>query len=220
MKRDEFCGLWDTQEIGNYKIWNNLWGYESGEGSQCTEVLSLDGSNLSWKTSWSWANSPYSVKSYANAEYKFDPAQLSSLSSIPFTWNWKYTGGGDPFVCNVSFDIWTSSGSSGDYEYEIMIWLAAIGDAGPLGSQVGSFSYGGIDWSLYQGSNGVQTVYSYIAGSQVESLNSDALPFLKHLVDSGYFSDSQYLRSVQAGTEPFLGTDAVLETSLYTVQIN
>ena len=123
-------------------------------------------------------------------------------------------------VANVAFDLWTSSGSSGDYEYEIMIWLAAIGGAGPLGSQVGSFSYDGTNWSLYEGSNGVQKVYSFVAGSQVQSITSDALPFLKHLVDSGYFSSSQYLRGVQAGTEPFLGNNAQLTTYQYDVVVN
>ncbi|KAI7848316.1 cell 12A endoglucanase [Circinella umbellata] len=219
MKRDEFCGQWDTEESGNFKIWNNLWGQDSGSGSQCTEVLNVKDSTISWKTSWSWSGGKNSVKSYANAEYLFDPVQLSGLSSIPFTWNWKYTGGGDPFICNVSFDIWTASNDSDDYEYEIMIWLAAIGGAGPLGNEVGKFSYGGIEWSLYKGTNGVQPVYSFIAGSKVENMDSDAFPFLSHLVEKGYLSNDQYLRSVQAGTEPFEGTDAVLETSTYKVQI-
>ncbi|KAG2219985.1 hypothetical protein INT45_001884 [Circinella minor] len=186
MKRDEFCGQWDTEESGNFKIWS------------CGQ---------------------YSVKSYANAEYVFDPVQLSGFSSTPFTWNWKYTGGGDPFVCNVSFDIWTASSESGDYEYEIMIWLAAMGGAGRLGDEVGKFIYGGIEWSLHEGSNGVQPVYSFIAGSKVEKMDSDAFLFLSHLVEKGYLSNDQYLRSVQAGTEPFEGTDAVLETSTYKVQI-
>ena len=122
-------------------------------------------------------------------------------------------------VANVAFDLWTSAGSSGDYEYEIMIWLAAIGGAGPLGSQVGSFSYEGTDWSLYEGTNGVQKVYSFVAGKQIESITSDALPFLTHLVDSGYFASSQYLRAIQAGTEPFLGNNAELTTSAYSVEV-
>ncbi|KAI8144914.1 endoglucanase [Fennellomyces sp. T-0311] len=217
-KRAEFCGQWDTEEIGNYIVYNNLWGQDSGSGSQCTEVLNLDGNNLSWRTAWSWSGGQYSVKSYANAAYMFDTKTLSSLSSIPFTWKWAYTG--SDMVVNVAFDLWTSAGNSGDYEYEIMIWLAAIGGAGPLGSQVSSFSYDGTDWALYEGTNGAQTVYSYVAGNQIESITSDALPFLTHLVDSGYLSSSQYLRAIQAGTEPFLGSNAELITSEYSVEVN
>lgn len=105
-------------------------------------------------------------------------------------------------------------------ETEIMIWLAALGGAGPLGSSVGTFASGGVTWTLYSGNNGANDVYSFVASSEVTNLSADILPFLKHLVDAGYISDSLYLIAVQAGTEPFTGSNAVLKTSSYSVSVN
>ncbi|KAI7848411.1 endoglucanase [Circinella umbellata] len=219
LKRAELCGQWDNEPVGDYIVYNNLWGMGSGDGSQCTEVLGLDGNTLSWRTSWSWSGGPYDVKSYANAAYLFDAKVISDISNIPFTWTWSYTGS-DDMVANVAFDLWTSTSSTGDYEYEIMIWLAAFNGAGPLGSSVGTFSYEGTSWTLYKGTNGAQTVYSFIASNNIESLTSNALPFITHLVDNGYLEKSQYLRAIQSGTEPFLGTNAELTSTKYSVEIN
>jgi xyloglucan-specific endo-beta-1,4-glucanase len=43
-----------------------------------------------------------------------------------------YTG--SDIVADVSYDIFTSSTSGGASEYEIMVWLAALGGAGPISS--------------------------------------------------------------------------------------
>jgi hypothetical protein len=87
----EFCGQWDTAEDGNYILYNNLWGEaDATSGSQCTDIVSLDGNTLSWYTSWSWEGISYDVKSFANAEYTITATELSSISSIPTTWDWRY----------------------------------------------------------------------------------------------------------------------------------
>ncbi|KAI7860483.1 family 12 glycoside hydrolase [Circinella umbellata] len=216
----ELCGQWDTEEIGDYIVYNNAWNQDKGTGSQCTQIKGLNNNELAWSSAWSWDGTKYDVKTYPNAKYKplaVKPKQLSSISSIPFKWNWTYKG--DNLITDVAFDLWTAPTVDGDLEFEIMIWLAAIGGAGPLGNQVGTFDYGGTSWKLYEGSNGSQTVYSFIAGNTIEKLSSDALPFLQHLVKSGYIAGSQYLRDIQAGTEPFIGSNAVFETTAYTVTV-
>ncbi|KAI9264869.1 endoglucanase I precursor, partial [Phascolomyces articulosus] len=219
-RASEICGQWDAEEIGDYIVYNNMWNQDKGTGSQCTQINGLNGNVLSWGSTWSWDGTEYDVKTYPNVKYKpleSSPKQISAISKIPFSWTWSYTG--DNLITDVAFDLWTASSVDGDFEFEIMVWLAAIGGAGPLGSQVGSFNYAGITWSLFEGSNGSQTVYSFIAADTIEDLTSDALPFLQHLVNSGYFADSQYLRDIQAGTEPFIGSNAVFETSAYSVTV-
>nr|AGC24032.1 xyloglucanase A [Rhizomucor miehei] len=218
-KRADFCGQWDTAEEGPYTIYNNLWGQDSAtSGQQCTGVDSLSGNTLAWHTSWTWAGGQYNVKSYANAALSFTATRVSDISSIPFTWHWSYTGSG--IVANVAFDLWTSSSTSGNYEIEIMVWLGALGGAGPLGSAVGTFEQAGTTWTLYSGSNGSNAVYSFVAADSLTSISSDLLPFLKYLTSNGYISSSQYLRAVQAGTEPFVGTNAKLTTTAYSVSVN
>ncbi|KAG2172510.1 hypothetical protein INT44_002525 [Umbelopsis vinacea] len=236
-KRAAMCGQWDSVVDGSYTIYQDLWGEGAAtSGSQCTTVNSLSGSTLSWSTSWSWAGASSSVKSFANAALNFTPKQLSAIKSIPITWKWSYTGSN--IVADVAFDMFTSSSATGSSQYEIMIWvcmlefdlvqngfnwLAALGGAGPIsstGSPIYTFTNAGVTWNLYSGPNGSTTVYSFVASSTVNSLSTDVLAFFTFLESKSLISSSQYLTNVQAGTEPFTGSNAVLSVSAYSAVVN
>jgi len=213
-----YCDTWDVIPAGVYTVYNNLWGASAAtSGSQCIEVTSINGDVIAWETTWTWEGGPYNVKSYSNvAVTQGIPVQLSAISSIPTMWSWSLTG--NNLVCDVSYDSFLSSSSGGSNEFEVMIWLDNV-NAGPLGSQIGTYSYDGVNWSLSKGSNGVQTVYSFVAPSAVNNFNTDIFPFYQHLVSIGAFSDSYYLTDLQSGTEPFTGSSAVLITSAFSGQI-
>lgn len=51
---------------------------------------------------------------------------------MPSSWAWSYDG--SSLVADVAYDMFTSSSAGGDEEFEIMVWLAAIGGAGPISS--------------------------------------------------------------------------------------
>ncbi|KAL2825257.1 concanavalin A-like lectin/glucanase domain-containing protein [Aspergillus pseudoustus] len=220
-RRADFCGQWDTTTSGDFILYNNLWGEDNADsGSQCTGLDSGSGNTIAWHTSWSWSGGEYNVKSFANAAYQFTATQLSALSSVPTTWNWQYTG--SDIVANVAYDLFTSSSSGGDAEYEIMIWLAALGGAGPIsstGSSIASVTLGGVSWNLWYGYNGNMQVYSFVASSTTESFSADLVDFISYLESSQGLSSSQYLTHVQAGTEPFVGSDASFVTSSYSVSV-
>jgi len=59
----------------------------------------------------------------------------------------------------------------------------------------------GYDFSLYKGSNGAQTVYSFVGSSNITSFSGDVRDFFTYLISSESFDSSQYLVSVGAGTE-------------------
>ncbi|KAL4736700.1 concanavalin A-like lectin/glucanase domain-containing protein [Aspergillus similis] len=221
-RRADFCGQWDTATAGNFILYNNLWGEGNADsGSQCTGVDSANGDSISWHTTWSWSGGSSSVKSFANAAYQFTSTQLSSLSSIPSTWEWQYST--TDIVADVAYDIFTSSSAGGDSEYEIMIWLAALGGAGPIsstGSSIATVTLGGVTWNLYSGPNGSMQVYSFVASSTTESFSADLMDFINYLVENQGLPTSQYLTNVQAGTEPFTGSDATLTVSSYSVSIS
>lgn len=131
-----------------------------------------------------------------------------------------YTG--SDLVADVSYDLWLASTADGNNEYEIMVWLAALGGAGPIsstGSAVATPTIGGQSWSLYSGPNGDTTVYSFVAASSVESWSGDMLDFLTYLVENEGVSSDKYITSLQAGTEPFTGTDAVFTTTSYSMSV-
>ncbi|KAI0877110.1 family 12 glycosyl hydrolase [Hypoxylon argillaceum] len=216
-----FCGQWDSVQTGSYIVYNNLWGESAGTGSQCTTVTALSGSSVAWSTSWSWSGGPYNVKSFANVVVQAAAKQLSAIASIPTTWKYSYTG--SSLVADVAYDLFTSSSAGGSSEYEVMVWLAALGGAGPIsssGSPVATPTIGGVSWKLYDGYNGNTHVFSFVAASQVTSFTGDIKAFLTYLSTNNGLSTSQYLTSLGAGTEPFVGSNAVLTTSAYSVAIN
>ncbi|KAI1825730.1 family 12 glycosyl hydrolase [Xylaria intraflava] len=215
------CGQWDSVETGSYIVYNNLWGESAGTGSQCTTVDGLSGSSLSWSTSWSWSGGQYNVKSFANVVVQAAVKQISAISSIPTTWSYSYTGSG--IVADVAYDMFTSSSASGSSEYEVMVWLAALGGAGPIsssGSPIATPTIAGVSWNLFDGYNGAMHVFSFVASSQVTDFNGDISDFLSYLTSNQGMPTSQYLTSLGAGTEPFVGSDAVLTTKAYSVAVN
>ncbi|ORY59949.1 endoglucanase A precursor [Pseudomassariella vexata] len=217
-----YCGQWDSATTGAYIVYNNLWGEAAAtSGSQCTTLTGLSGSSLVWSTSWTWAGGPYNVKSYANVVTSIASKQLSAISKLPSTWKWSYTG--TSIIANVAYDLFTSSSASGNAEYEIMIWLAALGGAGPIsssGSAIATVTIEGVSWSLYKGVNGQMTVFSFVASSQQTSFSGDINSFVKYLTGNQGMPTSQYLLSAGAGTEPFTGSNAVLKTSAYSFSLS
>ncbi|KAK7744994.1 hypothetical protein SLS53_003228 [Cytospora paraplurivora] len=217
----ELCDSWDSLTEGQYTVYQNNWGASNADsGSQCTTFNSISGTTVSWSTSWTWTGGSSSVKSYSNIALEDVNKQLKSVSSIPSTWKWSYTG--SDIVADVSYDLWLAPTSGGTNAYEIMVWLAALGGAGPIsstGSAVGTTTIGGHSFELYSGPNGDTTVYSFVATDTVESFSGDVLDFLSYLVDNEGVSDSYYITSLQAGTEPFTGSDAVFSTSAYSLTV-
>jgi xyloglucan-specific endo-beta-1,4-glucanase len=121
------CAQYAVTTSGDYTFNNDLWGEANGSGSQCYTLDSSD--PLGWTSTWSWSGGQNDVKSYANAVYNgYTKSKLSDISSIPSKWDWSYTG--DSIVADVSYDLFTSSTADGSNEYEIMVWLAALGGAG------------------------------------------------------------------------------------------
>ncbi|KFY40072.1 hypothetical protein V494_03683 [Pseudogymnoascus sp. VKM F-4513 (FW-928)] len=223
----EICGQWDSIQTGSYTLYQDLWGIDAAtSGSQCSTYESLSGDTIAWSTKWSWQGGDYNVKSYANVVLTQDTGkQVSAIQSIPSKWSYTYTGTG--VVANVAYDLFSSASaggnSDGSSDYEIMIWLAAIGGAGPIsstGSAIASVTVAGQQWNLWYGLNGSMKVYSFVAASQIESFSGDLKEFYTYLVASQGFSDSQYVTSIGAGTEPFVGTDAVMTVSGYSVALN
>ncbi|KAK3944499.1 putative xyloglucan-specific endo-beta-glucanase [Diplogelasinospora grovesii] len=218
------CGQWDSLATGSYIVYNNLWGESSAtSGSQCTTVTGISSSKLVWSTSWSWAGASSSVKSYANAVLSFTPKTIAAISTIPTTWSWSYTG--SSIVADVAYDLFTSTSCSSTTtaSYEIMIWLAALGGAGPIsatGSTIATPTIGGVSWKLYKGTNGATTVFSFVASSSQTAFSGDLKNFLSYLTTNEGVSTSQCLYSLGAGTEPFTGSGAVLTTSGYSVSVS
>lgn len=131
-----------------------------------------------------------------------------------------YSGSG--ITADVSWDMFLSTTSGGSSSYEIMVWLAAIGGAGPIsstGSPIATLTVGGVTFNLYSGPNGSTTVYSFVATTEATNFSGNLMTFFKYLETNEGVSSSLYLTSLGAGTEPFIGSNAVFTVSQYAVSI-
>lgn len=86
----ESCDSYYSWSESPYTIYQNNWGASSAtSGSQCTTVSSVSNSVVAWSTSWSWEGGSSNVKSYSNVGLMSVGKQLSAVSSIPSTWDWR-----------------------------------------------------------------------------------------------------------------------------------
>lgn len=104
-----------------------------------------------------------------------------------------------------------------------MVWLGSLGGAGPIsstGSTIGTPTIGGVTWDLYTGSHSQMTVFSFVASGNIENYSGDLVDFTNYLQQNHGLSGNQIVQSIGAGTEPFIGEDAVFTTSSYSVSIS
>ncbi|KAJ3573362.1 hypothetical protein NP233_g2468 [Leucocoprinus birnbaumii] len=220
-------GRFDCLPAGSYTLCQNLWGSQSGSGSENTTLVSASGNSVSWSTNWNWANNPNNVKSYPNVIHNSAKGkQLSQVGSAQTTWNWHYQTQSSGIRADVAYDIWLGNAPSGDpasaaSSYEIMIWLSGKGGIQPVGSQVTSgISVAGHTWNLWRGPNSNWQVLSFVSTSgDITNFSADLKQFFNYLVSNQGVASSQYVQSIQAGTEPFTGS-AILVTDTYSVSLN
>ncbi|KIM94068.1 glycoside hydrolase family 12 protein [Oidiodendron maius Zn] len=224
LSKRETCEAWDVIDAGGaYTLYQNQWGKsQATSGWQCTGLDYQNGNEVSWHTSWDWQGGPGQVKSYSNVAYKLNARQLGSISSIPTSWDWSYSGSN--FIADVSYDIFTSYSANGPNAFEIMIWLAAAGGAGPIsstGSPISTVNIAGTNWNLFKGPNGSTTVFSFVAENWQTNFKADLNDFFKYLINNQGLPSSTYVSEIGAGTEPFSSSGtAQLTTTYFRVSVN
>ncbi|KAL2801768.1 concanavalin A-like lectin/glucanase domain-containing protein [Aspergillus granulosus] len=217
----ELCEQYGSITAGHYTLNNNLWGQDSGSGSQCTTLDGSTDSTISWHTTWTWSGGENNVKSYANSGLTLGEVKIvSDLTSIPTSVQWEYDA---DVRANVAYDLFTAADPnhvtySGDYE--LMIWLARLGGVQPIGSQIGEATVGGTTFELWNGMNGEMEVFSFVSPNPLNSWNGDIQEFWTLLAsEQGYPADSQYLINLQFGTEPFTGGEATLTVASWSASV-
>jgi xyloglucan-specific endo-beta-1,4-glucanase len=217
------CDQYAYHASNGYEFNNNMWGRDSGQGSQCTYVDRTSSSGVAWRVNWNWSGGQNNVKSYPYSGRQLSQKRLiSQIGSLPTSVSWSYSG--QNIRANVAYDLFTAadpnhSNSSGDYE--LMIWLGRLGDVYPIGNQIATVNIAGQQWNLYYGYNGSMQVYSFVAPSQRNSFNGNAKDFFNYLQSNrGYPANSQYLITYQFGTEPFTGSNAAFTVSNWSASQN
>ncbi|KAJ4376005.1 hypothetical protein N0V83_001285 [Neocucurbitaria cava] len=216
------CGSFKTLATHGYTVYQNNWGAASAtSGSQCTTLNSVSSAlSFSWSTSWTWAEGKNSVKSYSNIALEHVNKKLSDIKTIPSTWAWKYTG--SKLVADVAYDMWLAPCVGCANTYEVMVWLGIYGGAFPIsssGKAIASHTIAGTTWKLFKGYHKDTTVFSFVAPSNINSFDADIKLFFNYLTETQGVSNSHVVTGLQAGTEPFTGSNAVFTTSKYTLKV-
>jgi len=225
------CKNGDSLILGKYWFYSNLWGAETGSGSQCLWDTSQSDATIAWGTSWDWTGQVDTVKSYNCAVLGWHwgwklsgtglPLQLCEHRSVQTSWNFhlqETVSGG----LNISYDLWLSSDprlGNANPDHEIMIWLYQRGDIRPIGAKQATVTLGGASWELWEGSlpRCGWPVHSFVSTVNTTSQALNLTEFSDFLIERG-LSSSAYLISVEAGAEVFSGAGR-LDTTAYSVEI-
>lgn len=226
--------LWkdgDSLTLGKYWLNSNLWGAETGTGSQSLWETSQSDTTIGWGTRWDWDGQGTSVKSYNCSVLGWHwgwkladtglPLQLKEQRNVQTSWDF-HLQETKPGGLNVSYDLWLSSDpqlGNTNADHEIMIWLYKSGDIRPIGEPQATVTLGGVDWELWEGSlpQCGWPVHSFIRTTNTTAQKLNLSEFFNYLIERG-LSDSQYLISVEAGAEVFTGAGQ-LDTTAYAVEI-
>ena len=227
-KAAQVCNNGDSITMGKYWLNSNLWGASTGSGSQCIWDTSMSGSTIAWGTSWNWTGQANSVKSYDSSVLGWHwgwknsntglPIQLSSNQPVQTSWSYNFnqtTAGG----YDVSYDTWLSPNpnlGNANPSDEVMVWLSHGGGIQPAGSKQTTVTIDGTSWDLWQGSSSWQ-IYSFVRTSNTNSASLNLMDFYNYLVSRG-LSSSNYLLSVEQGTEVFTGAGE-LDTTSYSTNV-
>jgi hypothetical protein len=224
------CAPFGSITVGRYWLNNNLWGQNSGSGTQCITSSSSSGTQIGWSTNWSWTGQSNSVKSYDSSVLGWHwgvkvpntglPTQLSANRNVNTSWQYAVTQNGANTL-NVSYDLWLHTISNPTFANnptdEVMVWTFRAGGAGPVGTRQATVSIGGTNWDLYRGNIG-WNVFSFVRTTNTTSVSLNLRDFLNNLVSRGWMANSKFLTSVEAGTEVFIGSGR-LDTSRYSTTI-
>jgi xyloglucan-specific endo-beta-1,4-glucanase len=193
-QQKSLCEKYAYWSGNGYECLNNLWGdKDATSGSQCTYVDGSSSNGVKWRTTWTWVGGQNNVKSYAYCGRILAKGRtISSISSMKTSAAWTYNT--NSIRANVAYDVFTAAdanhnNSGGDYE--LMIWLARIGDIYPIGKSTLQVTLAGHTWDLWIGFNGAMRVYSFVAPSPVQNFNADVKDFFNYLQTNQSFPASQ-----------------------------
>lgn len=122
-------------------------------------------------------------------------------------------------MANVAYDMMTEPYGTNGPKYEIMIWLASIGGAGPISKTsdpLRTVQISGTYFDLYEGFPKGLITYSFVPvkGGYLQEFQGNLFPFLLYLKQHNLLPGDAKLATIGAGTEPFEGSGTFVTTSL------
>jgi hypothetical protein len=165
-----------------------------------------------------WRKTSLLASVFAAAALVVVPAAPAQAASIFTDLRYRVSASG---TLNMSYDLWLHTVPNPAYQDnptdELMIWTYRTGGAGPVGTLQATVTIAGATWDLYRGNIG-WNVFSFVRRSNTTSVTLHLQDFLGNLVSRGWMSNTNYLTSIEQGTEVFIGTGR-LDVDSYTADI-
>lgn len=230
------CNSEATFIDGAYHYVNNEWGSANASGpfEQCVlKREAAGGSEYGW--TWSWPGKQSEILAYPEAIYGWKPwsGGPSTDSRFPFrvadmqglTLNFNVELAATGFY-DLAAEVWLvqdgefSAANPGLITAEVMFWMDSS-DLGPAGTVIATPSIGGVDYELFQAENfgdrGDGSGWSYLVFRRREAVHQgtlDVLPLLQYLADQGLVATTDFVASVEFGTEVSSGSGTLWNQEL------
>jgi serralysin len=232
-----------SQLVGPDKAWtahgwyvlNNVWNPGSlVYGSDYTIDSVYSAADMTSKTTFNWSfpvttDSAHTIRAYPEVIFgpapmsgghkatditTVLPAQVSSLTALTADYDVSYKGNTGGF--NVSFDIWltdTPNGGASTVTTEVMVWVHK-GDFDAFGTQVGTYSNGSVTGKIYASTTGDWTYTAVVLDQDTPKGQIDIAGILTTLKGLNLVSSSDYVASVELGSEVVSGAGSLTINNL------
>ncbi|KAF7188758.1 putative xyloglucan-specific endo-beta-1,4-glucanase A [Pseudocercospora fuligena] len=236
----DICDKDAKQPAGrHYTLYNNLWNLQPGQKSpQCSNVDSVNGNVVSWRSKFSWDYGNSQVKSFSSLQYHYPLIELNKIASMRTTYNWDMKCS-SKVDASIVYDLFAGPKSRDgkcrrNKTNEIMLWLGQFGVNKPIAENYSPYTahtkniaiFGTKNrWDLYKGKNGDTTVHSFVPRDgkgrwlDLKNWTGNLKPFIEYLYTHGEISGDYCLIESNAGTEPTSGRDCYFKVDRYDLSI-
>ncbi|MGZ5201900.1 MAG: GH12 family glycosyl hydrolase domain-containing protein [Telluria sp.] len=210
---------WPKMAVGDYAVTNNLWGKGSiSNFTQCISATSVGTvennkavqTGVTAKWNWSWPDSDFNVKSYAEILYQpqgqpLDPIPFAALGALTVKHDVTIDATGD---YNLAYDMWvdaTKSVGQWPHKAEIMIKLQGTWKDSPV---VDTITVDGVSYDVCV-DNGPSRQWTFLAFTSTTPMPKATIrvkPFVDYLLAKGYLASTDYLSTIEFGSELVKGT--------------
>ena len=223
------CNSWSQFAIGSYLVENNVWGQGNiTDFSQCIYRTGT-GEDIQFGWNWDWPTGNSDVKAYPEVIFGKKPWSSSSTNAalpikiqnldefyVAYDLDLVATGS-----YNLAFEFWVTTDSMSSetgITTEVMIWMDN-NLIGPAGNIIGTVTFDGFDYYLYQANWDSWTYFAFISAEPQYSGVLGVHHFVNHLVSQGMLNSDEYFADFELGNEVVYGTGQT-DIQQYEIYVN
>jgi len=223
------CNGWSQFTIGSYLVENNVWG--QGNITDFTQCIYRTGSgdSIHFGWNWDWPIGNSDVKAYPEVIFGKKPWSTSSTNTalpikiqnldefyVVYDLDMVATGS-----YNLAFEFWVTTDSMSSetgITTEVMIWMDN-NLIGPAGNIIGTVTFDGFDYYLYQANWDSWTYFAFISAEPQYNGVLGVHHFVDHLVSQGMLNPDEYFADFELGNEVVYGMGQT-DIQQYEIYVN